>query len=328
MSTHFQLLPSAEYIQDATKAISVAHTRVSLLSIIMCYDASTADFFDAVAAAKKRGVSVTVTADTFSYVELGGHFRLHSQFSKKISPIAMLKKKLRAAGIKINWLGSNAALLISGRTHMKWLVVDDTSYAFGGVNLYQTGIDSVDYMFKLTDKELADRLSSEQQRILTASKNGRLYGSHCFGDDKNEVLIDGGIIGDSIIYRRACSLAKQAKHITFVSQYCPTGKLGRLLKKIDSVLYFNPWNQAKSLNALFIRVESKLTGLKTRYTRSAYIHGKFIIYTMPDGSKVAITGSHNFAQGGVWLGTREIALETRDSHVIKQLEQFLEKYIA
>ena len=94
------------------------------------------------------------------------------------------------------------------------------------------------------------------------------------------------------------------------------------------MLYFNPWNQAKSLNALFIRVESKLTGLKTRYTRSAYIHGKFIIYTMPDGSKVAITGSHNFAQGGVWLGTREIALETRDSHVIKQLEQFLEKYIA
>jgi cardiolipin synthase len=49
---------------------------------------------------------------------------------------------------------------------------------------------------------------------------------------------------------------------------------------------------------------------------------------MADGSKVAITGSHNFASGGVWLGTREIALETRDPHIIEQLEQFVVDYLA
>ncbi len=328
MSARFQLLDSEEYVQDATKAISLARNRISLLTMIMCYDESTADFFDAIAAAKARGVTVTTSLDTFTYAELGGHFRFHSQFSKKINAIALLKKKFRAAGIKLNWLGSYAPILISGRTHGKWLVVDDTVYTFGGVNLYEFGIHSTDYMFKVTDKSLADRLVDEHARILSSSKNGRLYGSHSFGDDTSQVLIDGGIIGDSIIYRRVCKLATEAAHITYVSQYCPTGKIGHLLKKNDTKLYFNPWNQANSLNSLFIRVESKLTGLRTSYTRSGYIHGKFIIYTMPDGSKIAITGSHNFAQGGVWLGTREIALETRDPHVIKQLEQFVKNYIA
>ena len=49
---------------------------------------------------------------------------------------------------------------------------------------------------------------------------------------------------------------------------------------------------------------------------------------MEDGSKVAITGSHNFAYTGVLLGTREIALETKDPSIIKQLESFIKKEVA
>lgn len=82
------------------------------------------------------------------------------------------------------------------------------------------------------------------------------------------------------------------------------------------------------MNALFIRISSWRTNLKTDYRRQPYIHGKFIICTMADGSKVAITGSHNFAGGGVWLGTREIALETSNLKIIDQLEDFIEKYLA
>jgi cardiolipin synthase len=48
---------------------------------------------------------------------------------------------------------------------------------------------------------------------------------------------------------------------------------------------------------------------------------------MQDGTKRAITGSHNFAYTGVLLGTREIALETADPTIISQLEEFIAKKI-
>ena len=48
-----------------------------------------------------------------------------------------------------------------------------------------------------------------------------------------------------------------------------------------------------------------------------------MIFNMPDGRRIALTGSHNFSNAGVVLGTREIALQTENSEVIEQLENFL-----
>ena len=48
-----------------------------------------------------------------------------------------------------------------------------------------------------------------------------------------------------------------------------------------------------------------------------------LVFTFKDGSKAAITGSHNFVNGGALLGTREVALETRDAKIIEQLESFI-----
>ena len=111
-------------------------------------------------------------------------------------------------------------------------------------------------------------------------------------------------------------LAKAAKRITYVSQYCPTGRLSAYLKKADSRLYFNPWRTAKLPNSVIIRFGELFSGLASSYTRSTYLHAKFIIFDMPDGTRVALTGSHNFPRGGMWVGTREIALETTDKHII------------
>lgn len=328
MDSRPKLLSSAEYVADCTKAVRSARRRISLLTMIVVYDESTAIFFDALMEASKRGVEITATADSFSYSELGGHFRLHSQFSRSIKPITELKKRLKQAGIKLNWLGNQATSIVSGRTHIKWCVVDDTVYAFGGVNLYAEGIRATDYMFRVRDAFLADKLCAEHRHILAANQANRPYRSHMYGDDKRQVLIDGGFVGDSIIYRRACKLAREATSIVYVSQYCPTGKLAHIIKKKDATLYYNPSNTAKSLNALAIRIGTVLTGLTTNYKRPNYLHCKCMLFTLPDGSKRAITGSHNFSAAGVWLGTREVALETSDPHIIEQLERFITKNIA
>lgn len=323
-----QLLLPNEYLSDAVRRINHAATRVNLLTMIIADDEKTNVLIEALCAAARRGVPVTVTADIFTYTEIGGHFRFNTRRSKKVRHLTAMQHRLKKSGVKFRWLGTVASSLISGRTHTKWLVVDECVYSFGGVNLYATGIDNIDYMMRLDDSLLADHLVVEQHRIIQSDRENHAYRSHKFGDDTNCILVDGGFFGESIIYRHACKLAHDAVSVTYVSQYCPTGKLGRLLKKTSSTLYFNPWNHANSLNAAAIRVGTTLSGLKTSYTRSAYIHCKCMIFTFADGSKRAITGSHNFSSAGVWLGTREIALETGDPHIINQLERFVEKHIA
>lgn len=280
--------------------------------------------------AAKRGVEVYVAADIFTYGEVSGGFLPLRYYSPGAKDTNRMVRALKRSGVRFAWLGRARVTLFNGRTHSKWCIVDDTIFSFGGVNLYGEGIDNVDYMFRLTDTKLADRLAQEQKRIQTAERRSTNYPSVAYehGSAASTVLIDGGIIGQSVIYRRAIELTEKAKHITFVSQYCPTGKLSRELKKKDVDLYFNRPQQADGLNRLVLRVALLLTGLKTQYKNARYLHAKCLIFTMEDGSKVAITGSHNFAYTGVLLGTREIAMETSDPSVIKQLETFIKKEVA
>lgn len=323
-----ELLLSKAYVRDAIKHINRAREHVYVLSLIMNDDETTHELFAAIEAAARRGLIVHVVADTYTYTELGGHIRLNTYYSKRIRSVVTLRHRLERSGVRFHWLGSYATSLISGRTHSKWIVVDDTVYSFGGVNLYKQGLENLDFMLRTKDIGLATRLIAEQTRIVLADKRGHAYRSHKFTEGKYTILVDGGFLGDSLIYRRACALSELAKNIIYVSQYCPTGKLGKILKRKQATLYFNPWNQANSLNALVIRIGSQVSGNTTSYTRKKYIHAKFMLFEMENGDMIALTGSHNFSHGGVWLGTREIALETTDKKVVTELKRFIEKYIA
>jgi cardiolipin synthase len=316
------LLPTTS-VSDAAKQIRLAKTRVSLLCMVVADDASTKELIEALLAAAERGVTVEVAADIFTYGELGGFFLPTRYRTEQSRATTRMSKRFIKSGVKFTWLGRSRATIFSGRMHIKWCVVDDTVYSFGGVNLYQLGIDNIDYMFKLVDKVLADMLVNEYHRLTKADAGDYSYPSHSFKHGDDTVLIDGGFVGDSIIYRRACKLAAEATHVTLVSQYCPTGKLGRILKKTDSQLYFNPPSNAVNLNRAVIKTGMFFSGHKTLYTKSDYLHAKFMIFDMPDGRRVALTGSHNFVNAGVMLGAREIALQTENPQTIKQLEDFL-----
>jgi len=295
--------------------------------MVVADDASTDELIDALSEAAERGVDVEVSADIFTYGELSGFFfptRYRTAQSRKTT---RMSKRFINSGVKFTWLGRSHATLFSGRTHIKWCMVDDTVYSFGGVNLYQKGIENNDYMLTIDDGLLADRLIDEYHRLVRADAGDYSYRSHSFKHGDDTVLIDGGFVGDSIIYRRACQLAAEATHVTLVSQYCPTGKLSGLLKKTSSRLYFNPPSNAHHLNRAVIRTGMFLSGHKTLYTKSRYLHAKFMLFDMPDGRRVAMTGSHNFVNAGVLLGTREIALQTENPRTIKQLEDFLRTVI-
>jgi cardiolipin synthase len=327
MSRAPELMLPSDYVSDAARHIREAKTRVSLLSTIITDDDSTDELIDALSDAAKRGVDVDAAADMFTYAEIGGFFLPTQYRTKKSRDTNRMNKRLVKSGAHFTWLGRSHATIFSGRTHIKWCVVDDTVYSFGGVNLYNNGISNVDYMLKIEDGALATKLIDEYHRLARADAGGYAYRSHSFKHHDDTVLIDGGFFGDSIIYRRICKLTAEAAHVTLVSQYCPTGKLSRLLRKTSSHLYFNTPERATWLNAFVIRAGMFLTRHKTMYTKEAYLHAKFIIFEMTDGRKIALTGSHNFVNGGVLLGTREIALQTENPQVIAELEGFLKKFV-
>ena len=327
MQPTFKLVLPKDYLRDATNQIRNAKKRVSVMTLILVEDDSTDELIDALCDAAKRGVEVDVAGDSFTYTDFQGSYIPTTYRSQRVRDAMETRKKLRKAGAQFNWLGRLSMVAFSGRTHIKWCIVDDTVYSFGGVGLDQRSVENTDYMFVTKNEELASRLIEEQKRIIKADRSNHAYRSHQFGDEDNMVLLDGGMIGDSIIYRRACYWAERATHVTLVSQYCPTGKLSRLLKKTDSDLYFNHWTNAGFLNRFVIRLGMLTSKQHTAYHRRPYLHSKFIIFTLPGGKKVALTGSHNFVHAGVLLGTREIALETTNKTIIKQLEKFFSQHV-
>lgn len=326
-----KLVSPTEYVAQAAELVRNAKERVYLISMVMSDHPNTNELFNEIKKAAQRGIEVNVAADILTFGEVSGGFFLLNYFGPASKETNKMVKILKKAGVRFYWLGRGRATIFNGRTHTKWCVVDDTVFTFGGVNMYDGGIDNIDYMFRTYDPSLANRLVEEQLRIQKADRTSGNYPSTTVEQGDKKILIDGGIIGQSIIYRRACELAEEATDILFVSQYCPTGKLARILKRKDKhkvKLYYNKPVNTPGLNKILIAVSQFFTGLQSAYRKKRYLHAKFMIFTFKDGSKTAITGSHNFAYSVVLLGTREIALETSDLDIISQLEEFAQKRVA
>jgi cardiolipin synthase len=328
MSGYKLLLPT-EYTEDLVRSIDAATERIDIIALVVSEDEMTHDIIEALCRAGRRGVHVSIGLDTyFTFKELAGTASRWAYFRDQVRSMKATRKKLQKHGIKVRWLGQFGATFFSRRTHIKWSIVDNVVYSFGGINLYAEGLHNNDFFLRREHPKLAERLASEHDTVINTDKAGVSYPSHHFSIDNDRILIDGGRMFDSIIYRTACDLAKQAERIVYVSQYCPTGKLSRILKSKDTQYYFNNWRNAEdSLNSILILASSTFHRIKTSYQKKSYLHAKFVLFYMSDGSVQAITGSHNFVASGGTLGTREIALLTSDGSVIRQLENFLQTQI-
>ena len=319
------LLAAEDYAHNVAKKISKARYRVAMITTTFrADDDASKAIADALVQAAKRGVKVTICADVFTYLE-PKEFILRSPKRQPARAVQAIKveRRIKKAGGNFHWLGQKTNALFTGRTHSKWAVIDDIAYVAGGVNMDHESFSNIDYMFRFYDQALANLLVQEQQSILKADRHGGATRNHSAQiSDKTTILFDNGIPSNSLIYARAKAIAKEAKSLVLVSQYCPTGMLGRILKHKHAKLYFNHWRRASSINKLIIQIGMLTAKQHTLYNHDRYLHAKFIIAEMPDGSKAAVAGSHNFMFGSGMMGTREVAIETRDPQIISQLENF------
>lgn len=320
------LLPQ-EYIADATQRIHDAKRRVRVIALTIANEAETEALLDALVAAAHRGVDVHVAADTFTYADAAGRFVPKRYLTKRRRASMDMATELTDAGATFDWLGQEAGLPWRGRTHTKFCVVDDTVYSFGGVNLDDRGATNSDYMLRITDHRLAEDLVRVYARTRHANSFFSGFRSTSLTYGKDQVLIDGGIPGDSIIYRRAVKYARKSKRVVLVSQYCPTGELGKIVASKHHEMWFNPPRNASLFNRLLITASMAVTRHHTLYRKSQYLHAKVMVFYLKSGRRVAITGSHNFVRGGVTLGTREIALQTKNPLLIDEIEKFIEERV-
>ena len=320
------LLPQ-DYISDATRRIHVAKRRVRVIALTIADERETEALLDALIAAARRGVDVHVAADTFTYADAAGRFVPKSYLTKRRRSSMDMAKELTDAGATFDWLGQEGGLPWRGRTHTKFCVVDDTVYSFGGVNLDDQGATNADFVLRITDHRLAEDLVQVYARTRHANSRFSGFRSSSLRYGEDHVLVDGGIPGDSIIYRRALKYARKSKRIVLVSQYCPTGELGRAIESKHHEMWFNPPRNASLVNRILIAASMAVTRHRTLYRKRQYLHAKVIVFYLKSGKRVAITGSHNFVRGGVTLGTREIALQTKNPLVIDQIETFIEDHV-
>ena len=322
------LVLARDFTAHAVRDINHAHHNVVLVTTTFHDDCpETHQLIEAFEAAAKRGVRVSLLVDTLTYTEIRGSLlNMRKQQQRGVHALR-LERRLRKAGVKFHWLGRDSNIGFAGRTHSKWLIADDIVYTFGGVNTDLMSFENTDYMLRIRQPELAKQLYQEHLNIRHSDESGRGARNHQLENPLGTILVDGGLPFNSLIYTRASQLAAEAQDILFVSQYRPTGRLARAIRRCPQYkMYVNHMQNASFLNSIIISL-GLFNRLHNSYNHSTYLHAKFIIFTMKDGSRVAITGSHNFVQGSGMIGTREIALETKNPTIIAMLEDFAAQHV-
>lgn len=323
-----QLITAKKYTNNVIKDIKTAKHSIYLTTTTFHNDCRQVEnLITALSQAVSRGVYVSVLVDTLTYTEFRGTFlNLKNHFFRGVKAMK-LEKQLRSAGIDFHWVGRNSSIGFAGRTHCKWIIIDDIVYSFGGININQESFENTDYMFRVVDKKLADwiahihKIIGEEKIYPKVLPNGKFELS-----SSTKIWFDGGFFSNSRIYRQACQLASDSDNIIYVSQYSPTGRLFRLIQgRPKFSLYFNRLKNSTFLNSLILRLGRKSHWLN-KYRHSNYLHAKFILSTK-NNQKTLLTGSHNFVRGSGIIGTREIAIETTDPGIISEIEKFARKNI-
>ncbi len=319
---NMQLVTTAEYYPELLRAVAQARQRIVLAAMVVLADERTTPILQAIVAASKRGVKVCILHDVYSQTWFSTSHVSRRERPQLVASTRAMLAQLARAGAEIIEYGTIGRNPFKGRCHIKITVVDDVAYTFGGVNFAAPHFDHTDYMFRIAQKTLADKLEAIVHNTVKTRENIEWP-----IDTANTLLFDGGQPKQSVIYDRACELAASAKHIYYISQMAPSGRLARLLQQTESDCYFNRPSVGSPVLTASLLIDQMRGTVKNLYKHQRYIHAKFILFELKDGSKALVSGSNNFSWRGVAYGTQEIALMSTDDGLWQQLHVFMERYL-
>lgn len=228
---------------------------------------------------------------------------------------------LENSGVKLTNQGQNKLNPFAGKFHSKMYIADNDTLLAGGVNLVGDSAKHNDYMLHYQNTGLAEILSREVPEI-AASRNNAIISIN----DDNQLLMDGGKPGDSLIHQKALEMVEGASRAWYISKMLPTAKLAMALNKVDDLqAWHTRVDSGGKLNRLSVALDSKKVNLGNKYIGNKTLHAKYIVAEYPGGERRAITGSHNFNWRGIKYGTQEMALDTKDQYVCQKLIDYTDE---
>lgn len=306
-------LTDGGYKDTLINAIDQTSARLLLEAMNVDHIGDMHDVLEATMRARKRGAEVLMVYDGYSYPTA----------LLKHGPHGVLKlknrlKDLEQAGVSLHRVGKLEANPFAGRHHAKAVVADNTVFVGGGANLTHDTFETKDFMLRFESEALADTLFADLPR----SARERIADDTLYTHNGDELLLDSGLKGSSVIYDRVCELAEKAEKVWLVSKLAPDGKLLEILSNKESKLWYNTLASASFFDSIAISIDQNRQNLHNLYSSEQEIHAKFCVFEMPDGTYEVVTGSHNFNSRGVKFGTQEIALQSKDQLLAKELIDF------
>ncbi len=333
------LQPPQQFLDDFCLSIKKAQKCIYLQS--MNFEAGKIlDTLTPLLIAKaKEGIDVRLHIDWVSQRFIHGELPVLPTLNKKKQVYQKnlreatnnILKKLQSANVKIVF--ENNPMLPSilfpylKRNHIKIYVVDDAVGWIGGVNLFDEAFENVDFMVKFSEKQIVAAFTKQFFKI-NENKSKKDYSIRF--NNQYEMLVDTGIIGKSIIYDKATSLAANAqKSITFISQVLPDGELLKLFMEKSKQVEIRIITSYEH-NRNFVNYPMRLSYLQflMRIKKNPSIvlihlprrvHAKLLVV---DNAHV-LFGSHNLIYGSVLLGIEEIAMYSTDTQLVQQCTRFL-----
>lgn len=352
MQQKFSIYTKAEYIAEVTKRLDQSEKgERAVLATLLFHpeEPEVSALINAATNAAKRGASVTLLVDAFSFLISSG-IKPGPLFFHKTIPHRLRPPFLqRHASIQsIITAGGRAAILnppsskysnpFEGRSHIKFAVIEHSLFV-GGCNF--DAVDHIDYMLEIKDKNIAQKIITLSKKLasepVVTKSIGRKDMRFSINDD-SELLIDVGLKDQSIIYDEAIQLIDSARdNITITSQYFPIGRTAFHLLQAHrrgvaiKILYNFP---SRPEHGFATNVVHRLLELKNKRTlpkiffihklpkKQSFMHAKILLT-----DKGCIIGSHNYLNGGVRLGTAEMALLSTDKKIAKMLHDKLQATI-
>lgn len=335
------------FLSDFIKHGRSATKRIWIQAMVVDYGHIFSELEKVLVDAAKRGVDVRINVDWVTWRYVYGELDLLPSLSRDKYKIEKKKNELNEA--LFNRLRESGAIItvmnkpgviswlfpVYGRNHIKMYAVDDYVWV-GGLNFYDKALSHLDFLVRFDEPKLVSAVTSQFNKV-NGDRPEEDYKVSV--SQEASIIVDSGRRGVSLIYDEAYDLVSCAKQsIIFVSQLVPEGQiLDMLLDKAEqgvevTIITSNPEDSAFTKYPLrwsFLNFNRRIKDrCDIRFIHlDRKIHAKLII----TDDREAIFGSHNFVDAGVFMGTEEIAVRTKNNELVQQLvayvDNLLKKYM-
>jgi phosphatidylserine/phosphatidylglycerophosphate/cardiolipin synthase-like enzyme len=353
INSDFQFFTTPEYFSNLAETIASVESEGRAMIMTMTFQPDRPEvgrIMKELCAAARRGADVRLFIDAKPFLLPGGahsvgvipgplffNVELPLRLKKRFKNVFTALEELQDAGGTykvINQPGKRFRNPISGRSHIKFSIINDIVYT-GGCNLDSDS--HIDEMIRWEGRAVADRLINLGHKIEETGVVKLAMGDQDMAfnvDDTTEMLIDSGVKGQSIILQRALDLIDRAQEfIVISSQFFPNDVTSRHLLAAHKrgvkirVFYNHPSQFDLPHNLLHYSVvgKAKLSLPKKFFAdaqRATYIHAKVVVSEI-----AAIIGSHNQVSIGVKLGTAELDLYSSDPAFGRRILDTLDRQI-